>query len=74
MRALTSPWNTIDQHRGCGGEHDDAVGEDQPVAPVGQLAGQEPVPRPRTSDSRGKSAKAVLAARMRMAKVENCST
>ena len=64
------PAKENDQTRSQESQGDDAVGKDQPVAQVGELAGQ--VPAARMADSRGKPAKEVLAARIRMSVVATC--
>jgi hypothetical protein len=62
-----------DEQRREQGQDEHAVGEDEPVAAVLELSGQEPVPGEDRRQPR-EVLKDVFAAKMRMPKVKACTT
>ena len=73
MRALTSPWNTITSTAAAAASTMTPLEKTSRSPRLASWRGRNES-RATNEHSLGKSAKAVLAARMRMAKVENCST
>ena len=69
---MGEPAEEHDQQGGEDSEQDDAVGEHQPVAQVRELARRGSRRRARMEESRGKSAKLVLAARISTPAVAAC--